>query len=413
MRSISVRCILCTTIILIGTCELDAFLSDDNPRVRVGLHLGLSPPDRLFTSSIYDTIQEGKIAVVPDFLPKSEVLSLRRDAENLYTSNSFSTDALASYGSSGKFDPSKDRTVLKLSQWKNNVLGDWTVRNNFGARIRDLRRDLAINLQRPGLLQGASVSAYGDGSTEISYTRFGPGAFLKRHVDEHHEELKGVAGWSKPTRRSLSWLIYLNDDWNLNDGGCLRCYQRTSGHPSHPVGARTNGDLQIGWLRPSLQDPIERPVFLDAQCSIGPDTSKTHSCAMYIDDPTSHQMTISQKYYITKAFNAHPALFIAGSELLAQKILVNRKDYANRFYFIEPPKSVASDWFSTIGERHINADESSIDIAPLAATLVVFDSVTLPHEVLPSLRRARWATSGWMHEDQQQVETHPFFENQI
>ena len=398
-----------------------------------------SSRDRLFPTSVYDTIQQGKIAVIPDFLPKSEIMALQRDAEEMYTSNHFSTDALSSYGSSGTFDPAKDRTVLKLSQWKNIALGDWSVRKQFSARIHDLRSDLSLNLQRPGLLRGTSISTYGgEGSTEISYTRFGPGAYLKRHVDEHHEELKGTAGWSKPTRRSLSWLIYLNENWNTDrNGGCLRCYERTSDHAiSHRVGSRPNGDLQIGWLRPSIQDPMERPVFLDAQCVSENNmqinnynnidaTTNQHYCAMYIDDPnmtsratTTTTMTSVPKYYITQLFSAHPTLFVAGGEFLTQQLLVQRKDYAHRFYFIEPPKSLITDWIgqirrgsSTKNISHSNYhtdDESSMDIAPMAATLVLFDSVTLPHEVLPSLHRPRWATSGWMHEDQQSIETHPF-----
>ena len=43
------------------------------------------------------------------------------------------------------------------------------------------------------------------------------------------------------------------------------------------------------------------------------------------------------------------------------------------------------------------------DIPPLGGTLVIFDSVTLPHEVLPSIGKERWAISGWMHEDQQSI----------
>ena len=62
-----------------------------------------------------------------------------------------------------------------------------------------LRTDLASALGRPGLDEVGSVSTsrYGVGSTEISYTRFGPGAFLKRHNDEHHGEMVRVwaSGW--------------------------------------------------------------------------------------------------------------------------------------------------------------------------------------------------------------------------
>jgi hypothetical protein len=371
--------------------------------------------DRLFSESVYETIQQGKIAVIPEFLSKSFVATLKRDAEDLYDTNFFATDALASYGSKGEFDPTKDRTVLKLNQWKNTALGDWDTRRTFGARMKVLRADLATNLQRPGLTQGVSVSAFGEGSAEISYTRFGPGAFLKRHVDEHHEELKGVAGWSKPTRRSLSWLIYLNEDWNPDQsGGCLRCFERASG-TSHRVGARRNGDLQVGWLRPTLQDPVERPVFLDAQFDDNDvESLQNHNCAMYIDNPVSDGAStsyeISQPYYITQSFNAHPTLFVAGGEFLAQKFLI-RKDFASRFHFIDPPKSIATDLFNSMqGETSVNDDESAMDVAPLAGTLVVFDSVALPHQVLPSIGRARWATSGWMHEDQQQIETHPFYD---
>ena len=59
---------------------------------------------------------------------------------------------------------------------------------------------------------------------EFSYTRFAPGASLARHVDEHHEETKGTEGWRAPTRRSVTWLVYLNE--RDVAGGRLRAYER-------------------------------------------------------------------------------------------------------------------------------------------------------------------------------------------
>ena len=37
-------------------------------------------------------------------------------------------------------------------------------------------------------------------------------------------------------------------------------------------------------------------------------------------------------------------------------------------------------------------------VAPLGGTLVLFDSVAVPHEVLPTLRGERLALAGWFHE---------------
>ena len=214
-----------------------------------------SSTSKLFSESVYELIDDCKIAVVPDFLNAQQVSELRSDAQTLWEAHQFSTDALAGYGSTGKFDPTKDRAVVKLPQWKDPRQGSWSTRQGLGNVLQTVRSDLARNLNRPQLAQGLATesSRYGWGSTEISYTRFGPGAFLKRHVDEHHEELKGRDGWMHPTRRSISWLIYLNDrDWKgSRDGGQLRCFERSDPHgdarSSTRIGARPNGDLQIGW----------------------------------------------------------------------------------------------------------------------------------------------------------------------
>jgi Rps23 Pro-64 3,4-dihydroxylase Tpa1-like proline 4-hydroxylase len=346
---------------------------------------------QLLSDEAYNTILEGRIAVVPNFLPSRFIQELRADAQNLHGDGHFTTDALASYGSNGNFDPSKDRAVLKLQQWKDVNLGNIRVRADFGATMARLRQDLSENLRRPDLAQpdSAAVAKYGNGSTEISYTRFGPGAFLKRHVDEHHEELKAAAGWSKPTRRSISWLIYLNEEWDGDkDGGQLRCFERrTRMARGTTVGSR-QGDLQIGWLRATTSDPVERPVFLDARRN-NPDGN----VAMYVDAVNGGQQ------YISKLFHSHPILYMSGGEYLTQKLLMQSPEVAVRFHFIEPPKSKISDWLA----QSPGFDEQVLDVDPKAGTLVLFDSVALPHEVLATRRRDRWATSGWMHEDQQTV----------
>lgn len=356
--------------------------------------------DPLLPRYAFSKIEEGKIAVIPNFIPESEINLLRTDAQNLWNEGKFSTDALAGYGTTSKFDPAKDRAVLRLPQWKKQSLGNHANRQRFGSLMAAVRTELAYNLDRPNLDRGKATTLYGKGSTEISYTRFGPGAFLKRHVDEHHEELKGVDGWSKPTRRSVSWLIYVNDSsWDgRRDGGKLRCFERRQ-RPEGRIGATINGDLQIGWLAATAVDPKEHPVYLDA---------KKHDhgeCAMYILNDSIG----TGKTYISKAFETNPIMFVAGAEALAKKLLFpDRQDLAQRFHMIEPPKSRIVDIlkgdeaYAGWGENAF-VDEELEDVDANGGTLVLFDSVSLPHEVLATKGKERWACSGWFHEDQQEV----------
>ncbi len=54
--------------------------------------------------------------------------------------------------------------------------------------------------------------------------------------------------------------------------------------------------------------------------------------------------------------------------------------------------------------RHLNSGETIIDVTPAAGTLVLFDSVTLPHLVREVTgTRQRIAATGWFHEDSQFV----------
>ena len=128
---------------------------------------------------------------------------------------------------------------------------------------------------------------------------------------------------------------------------------------------------------------------------------------------------------------------MAAGDSLVQKLLVDRygrsaavtagpphaifAEVAHRFHFLEPPKSKAGDLLASLGlgddgygassgqlsARGAGGDEYVVkDVFPLGGTLVLFDSVALPHEVLATIGRERFACSGWFHEDQQ-PEHHP------
>ena len=318
------------------------------------------------------TIHAGKIAVIPGFMPMDEVRFLRRDAANLHAdgvfTNNYSTDL------------ADDRQVLRLKPWMDRDVGQGAARLRFTARMDALRCDLAAALDRPRL--AASVPQ------EFSYSRYGPGASLARHIDEHHEELKGVSGWRDAGRRSVSWLVYLNEGWAASDGGALRCYERLAPAGGR-VGATFDGDLQVAWLRADGAG-AERPVFLDSRLEPG----GAHGlCAFYVLDDDF------RKRYVSRKFRANPALFVAdgGTDAVVKAALLDDPDARRRFVRLEPLKSRLP-----LGPEALHPREfAPRDVLPTAGTLVLFDSVTLPHEVLATKSRERFAISGWFHEAQQ------------
>ena len=172
--------------------------------------------------------------------------------------------------------------------------------------IENLRISASASLLRPDLsrpsvpwtsLAGESPDPPFD---EISYTRFGPGAYLKRHNDERHEELKRTKGWSSPTRRSLSWLVYLQEEgWDMErDGGGLRTYQRRA-QPEGAVGSSDDGDLQLGWLEATSKDPFDRAVYMDSRIE------GIHGrCKLYTREGGGGRT------YLTEVFEADPVLFL-------------------------------------------------------------------------------------------------------
>lgn len=362
-------------------------------------------------SSLIETIHRGGIAQVDNFLSTSEVSRLRADAQGLFRDDHFITDSLANYGKTAgakdkaQFDNRKDRSVCpayipskaQLGPFVNEQLGNSDARKGLTSTMAAVRKELSLGLDRPGM------AALPDGmySHELSYTRFGPSAFLKRHTDEHHEELKGVRGWSTPTRRSLSWLIYLNtDDWDADrDGGCLRTYPRLA--PSVAKVGAHNGDLQIGWLAPTASDPVERPVFLDSQRQ-----GESGNCALYHMCGRSGDGDIDcTPKYLTKNFKADPYLFLSTGDWVVQHVLIHDRMFGERFHYLEPPKSQLTDFMDTNLKANTAATvgEGILDVPPTGGTLVVFDSVSLPHEVLATTERERWAVSGWFHEAQQDI----------
>ena len=106
-----------------------------------------------------------------------------------------------------------------------------------------------------------------------------------------------------------------------------------------------------------------------------------------------------RKIYLTKEFDADPYLFVT-SDYFIQHLLIQNHDLGNRFHSLEVPHGKLTSYLAAAGD----VGEQVFDVPPLGGTLVVFDSVALPHEVLPTMTRERWAASGWFHERQQPIQ---------
>ena len=161
----------------------------------------------------FRSVARGRVAVIDDFLARDVVAALRDDAEELWDAGLYSAPTRDT-----KLKRKNERFVLRGSVWRDFGIGRGAARNKVAATMDKVRDACAARLGRADLQRTPPARH------EFSYTRFAPGASLARHVDEHHEETKGTEGWRAPTRRSVTWLVYLNE--RDIGGGRLRAYER-------------------------------------------------------------------------------------------------------------------------------------------------------------------------------------------
>lgn len=330
----------------------------------------------LLTPTDVHKIAHGGVAVVENFLPPELVKSLRVDARSLFESGNFQPDGLTNTALSKSqqgFTSKADRQTFRGgADWTSDV-GDLSARMDFRNRMAKVKEQLAMDLGRP------TLKKEGEMRHEMTYNWYESGAKLGRHLDEHHEETKGVKGWLLPTRRSVTWLVYLNEGWEESDGGTLRCYPRKK-LSSEQVGCH-EGNLQVGWL------DEDQPIFLDCFRSSG-------MSALY-------RLANGERQVLTKKDFNVPSQPIEFANFLPSQ-------YKDRFEQISTAR--LDPRFAAINGKDKPAAQASLmpdreedyffDILPQAGTLVVFDSVSLPHLVREVTgKRQRIAATGWFHED--------------
>jgi len=351
-----------------------------------------SPLDDILPPGTLAQIDAGRAAVIPNWLSPEETRAVCDDVRQCYQEGYFNNFI---YGKKKKGASSTDPVMMPSFTAKgdgpfaNPAVGNYALRQNMKVKMAQVKAVLARGLRdRPTLTADAMEPTH-----EIEYLRYDVGGSLVRHVDERHIELKRANGSKLPlkenaSRRSITWLIYLNEDWSEEDGGQLRLHERANDAASF-VGARKN-DLQIGWLKATTAArDDEQPVFLDPN-QTGPENE---TCMLYTMNDKGDRRNLSRKPF------ANVALYLGGGDAMARKVMVDNPVDAARLHLIDAPKSLVAGLSGGSGPGPEGEDggERIRDIVPRAGTLVMFDSVSLPHEVMRT-NRERFGVQGWFHE---------------
>jgi hypothetical protein len=251
-------------------------------------------------------------------------------------------------------------------------------------------------------------------SHECYYSKSEVGSRLPRHMDKRHEELKGAKGWLLPSGRSISWLIYLSDprDWDLQvHGGALRSFPQRHVVESD---ATHDGNLQVGWLVSSLEDEdrLSRPVYLDswfpmvgivAEADEGAVPEPPH-CILYALDGRGEKEQLTRPW-LTEALQGMPVWDFLKACAQRDSSTLSEKEQQQPLLFVSPklaqefaPLEDGMAW----EEGQDPPGSEVVDMVPLRGSLVVFDSVRLPHQVQLIHNGTRLALAGWFHEKTQE-----------
>lgn len=435
-----------------SSTEHDTTITNDDDASLLLLH------HHLLSSNDLQRIAHGGVAIIPNFLPPHLTSSLRNDATQLFALNQFRPDGLtntalrSSTPEEQGFSVQADRQTFRGGAgWDDSTIGNGNARKKFATLMNALRVELAVGLNRPSLMkptnndnnnvhidekQQQQQQPKQQPRHEMTYNWYEPGAKLGRHLDEHHEETKGVQGWIRPSRRSVTWLVYLNDGWLASEGGILRCFPRSekqftattnnnddSKYGSNiivqqQVGAHV-GNLQVGWIKDDVTG-YDHSVFLDCFRPSGGAALYRVVAAANNNNNNNNSLTQQQQQQTIQILSSMdfdvPTQPIEFRKFLLfevqdkfEQISTSRLD---KRFVNNLPNNNNLTTEDRQQQQQLNGNDSTIDnsemtvldILPTAGTLVLFDSVTLPHlvqEVTGS--RQRIAATGWFHEDSQFV----------
>ena len=360
-------------------------------------------------------IAAGRVHQHLNFLTEAEVTALLEQADILREGGAFAASGLSNTNKGNDQNFGKeDRTVSPLPWWKDSIANNHEaaageanngeqqksaaqLRIGVSRKLQDLRALLSEELNRP-TMAGSNTETM---AHECYFSRSTGGSTLARHMDERHEETKGSRGWLLPSRRSVSWLIYLSDpNWDLErNGGALRSFPQERVNTKSgvvEVGCH-DGDLQVGWLLGEDESSGSAPVFLDSWYKDVAESGEVEPhCILYtVSDETN------EVEYITQPWLSEHLQGLSVSDFL--KIIADAESKADPETNLFVENRFARD-FRLLEDRSVweageKPDGSEIvDIPPIRGSLVMFDSVSIPHEVGLVKKGTRTALAGWFHE---------------
>ena len=373
--------------------------------------LHVAKPAKL-RSNFAKTIAKGDVFSVDQWIPLGQVEKLSKMCFMIQRDGLFQSSGITYADSSDSPSDAPDRLVCDEIPRK-YLNGDTF--SQLTDQIEHLRWEISALLNRPTMkLDDLPHESY----LSLSLS----GADLKRHMDEKHEELKSSKRWGLQTRRSISWLLYLNDEtWDpVINGGQLRCFRRKGRlYPSYygKCGCH-EGNIQVGWLE---KMNYTKPVYMQTWSSIPQlssrrDMSEPRRDRDYTDAAVSALYVLSvfkRKIFITSKFIANE-----GNEVQTEKSdniqprlnffekckkymlpAIIKEGMLSSFSLIENYASWLDDARDGVqGRSRAPFNTESVEVVPRGGTLCLFDSVSLPHEVLPTHKGKRLAVAGWFHE---------------
>ena len=366
--------------------------SDDDPRIGAARALAYehrAARRRSLAALDFQPIVRGSIFATNTLFEPRLLAALRADALALEALGLYSPSGLSEAARAQNQDfGAADRMVCRVTP---SLGGDCDARRELKQHLDDLRRALGAALGRPLICAEQYISIHRRGAT------------LKRHMDEKHDELKGARGWTTSHRRSVSWLLYLTDEC---EGGELRSYCRNVAADAGPVGAH-DGNIQVGWLgEPAV------PVFMDSWCGAE---------AMATEELTEVQEMLEAAKAMGHRVEAEAAPQPGGWRPLSALYRIGadgERIWLSTTFDVDSiapsstaataddlrtqlPPELQSRFSSLEAVPHEGGPPArTVNVSPVAGTLALFDSVTVPHEVMAVTSGTRVAMAGWFHEPQ-------------